>query len=111
MNPIHIIKACYRKVDRWYKLGYNTIFYSCEHVSKLTSEMHDRPLGWRERFTYWIHLRMCTWCRRYAKQLQCLRRHFGQYAKAYPEESKTKIPEDAKSRILKKVSDSSSDSL
>lgn len=111
MNPIHMLKQWYRKVDRWYKLAYSVIFFSCEHVSRLTSEMQDRPLGLRERVTRWIHMRMCSMCRRYERQLQFLRRQFGDYAERYPEESTTKMPDDTKSRLLKKISDSSKDSL
>jgi hypothetical protein len=111
MNPIKFLKACYRKVDHWYKLCYNAVFFSCEHISRLTSEMQDRPLGLRERVTHWVHMRMCSWCRRYASQLQFLRRQLGHYAEHYPEEADTKMPDEAKSRILKKISDSPKDSL
>ena len=111
MNPIHVLKACYRKMDHWYKLCYNAVFFSCEDISRLSSEMQDRPLGLRERVTHWVHMRMCSWCRRYASQLQFLRRQFGDYAERYPEETDTKMPDETKSRILKKISKPPEDSL
>jgi len=111
MKILDAIVRAYRKVDHWYKQGYNAVFFSCKHVSELSSQCLDRPLTMRERLTYWVHLRMCTWCRRYAQQMRFLRKQIGKYASTFPEESPKKLSKEAKSRILKKISDQSSDSL
>ena len=111
MSLIAKIKSGYDRVDRYYKRCYNAIFFSCERMSRLSSELHDRPLSLRERVMRRIHLRMCTWCRRYENQLQFLRNQFKHYASEYPEKSTEKLPEDSKKRLLKKISDSSKDSL
>jgi len=112
MNPLFTkIKSAYDSVDRWYKRCYNAVFFSCKHMSQLSSERLDRPLTMRERITRRIHLKMCTWCRRYENQLQFLRNQFKHYASQYPEKSPEKLPEVSKKRILKNISDSSSDSL
>ncbi len=105
------VKSAYDLVDRFYKRCYNAVFFSCEHMSRLASEQQDRPLNTRERVMRRIHLRMCTWCRRYEFQLEFLRNQFKHYASEYPNKSEGKLPEDAKKRIFKRISDSSKDSL
>jgi hypothetical protein len=47
---------------------------TCRDASRLASEVQDRPLGARERLSLWIHLAMCALCRRYAAQLEFVRR-------------------------------------
>lgn len=111
MSLIAKIKSGYNRVDRYYKRCYNSIFFSCERMARLSSEQHDRPLSLRERFMRRIHLRMCTWCRRYEDQIQFLRNQFKNYASKYPEKSVSKLPEESKKRLLKKISERTKDSL
>ena len=46
---------------------------SCEEVSALVSQRHDRPLTIRERGTMAFHLAMCRYCSRFQHHLRVLR--------------------------------------
>lgn len=46
---------------------------SCEEVSRLISESHDRPISWSERMKIRFHLAMCRYCTRFERQLDVLR--------------------------------------
>jgi putative zinc finger protein len=45
---------------------------SCEEVSLLISQTHDRPLSWRERWKIRLHVMMCRYCARFLAQLGLL---------------------------------------
>ncbi len=45
---------------------------SCETVSRLVSESHDRPMSWRERAGMRVHLAMCRYCSRFRRQIEVL---------------------------------------
>lgn len=45
---------------------------SCESVSRLVSESHDRPMSWGERMKIRLHLAMCRYCARFERQLDVL---------------------------------------
>jgi len=46
---------------------------SCERVSQLVSQGHDRALSWRERVAISFHVAMCRYCTRFMKQLRFMR--------------------------------------
>ena len=46
---------------------------SCEDISLLVSQRHDRPLSMRERAKMMLHLAMCRYCSRFERQLRLLR--------------------------------------
>lgn len=46
---------------------------SCEDVSLLISQTHDRDLTRSERFNMKLHLAMCRYCSRFQRQLNTLR--------------------------------------
>lgn len=46
---------------------------SCESVSRLVSESHDRTMSWRERTKVRFHLAMCHYCTRFQRQLDVLK--------------------------------------
>ena len=42
---------------------------SCREASRLLSEARERRLGWRERITLRLHLKVCAGCDNFRKQL------------------------------------------
>ena len=47
---------------------------NCRQVTRLVSQSMDGRLRWYQRLGVRIHLLYCVWCRRYAAQLQFLRK-------------------------------------
>jgi len=47
---------------------------NCRQVTRLVSQSMDARLSWYQRLGVRIHLLYCAWCRRYAAQLQFLRK-------------------------------------
>jgi len=47
---------------------------TCKDASRLISERQERPLGVRERWSLRFHLLMCVYCRRFARQVELIRR-------------------------------------
>ena len=47
---------------------------NCRQVTRLVSQAMDVKLPWHQRLAVRIHLLYCVWCRRYAAQLQFLRK-------------------------------------
>ncbi len=52
----------------------NLILPTCEEVSRLTSQAMDEKLPLRKRLALRVHLMLCVWCRRSARQLELMRR-------------------------------------
>lgn len=46
---------------------------SCEAITIMVSESHERSLTRRERIRKWLHFTICEWCARYEKQLALIR--------------------------------------
>lgn len=46
---------------------------SCEAISIMVSESHERTLSRPERIRKWLHFTICEWCSRYEKQLALMR--------------------------------------
>jgi len=47
---------------------------NCREVTRLISQSMDSKLPWHRRLGMRVHLLYCVWCRRYAAQLQLLRK-------------------------------------
>ncbi len=47
--------------------------FNCKEVSQRVSESMDRRLPFYPRMMIRMHGAMCRFCRRYARQIQCLR--------------------------------------
>ena len=56
-----------------------THMLSCQEVSRLLSQGQDRSLSWRERVKLQLHLRVCTACTRFARQLAAMREAMERY--------------------------------
>jgi hypothetical protein len=49
------------------------ILLTCRQAHRLLSERQDRPLGRRERWKLWLHLRVCDMCSRFERHLGIVR--------------------------------------
>jgi hypothetical protein len=47
---------------------------NCRQVTRLVSQSMDAKLRWYQSLGVRLHLLYCVWCRRYAAQLQVLRK-------------------------------------
>ena len=75
---------------------------NCRDASRLTSEDLDHPLSWSKRLALKLHLSMCRYCKRYARQLSFLHQIIdlgGEELEDVPFESEVHLCEDAKERI------------
>ena len=72
---------------------------NCKAASGLQSEALDHKLPLRQRFGLRAHLLLCTWCRRYGKQITFLRdaahQHPGEMAESVPQ----RLSDEARERI------------
>jgi hypothetical protein len=72
----------------------------------LISDRQERPLGFRERWSLRLHLMMCVYCRRFARQVatisQALRK-LGRQAEENAEGSE--LPLGARERIRKALAE------
>lgn len=57
-----------------FRSGFRLLMPTCRQVSRLQSEVLDRPLSLPKRFGLRLHLLFCKWCRRYGKQIRFLSR-------------------------------------
>lgn len=55
------------------RTGVRTLFPSCRDVSRLQSVADVRPLSFARRLGLRLHLLVCSWCRRYGRQMSFLR--------------------------------------
>jgi len=53
--------------------GFRSLWPSCRDVSRLQSVLSDQPLPVAKRIGLRLHLLVCSWCRRYGKQIGFLR--------------------------------------
>jgi predicted anti-sigma-YlaC factor YlaD len=71
---------------------------SCKEVSLLISQSYDARLTWRQRMAVRMHLLVCEACRRFARQMQFLRRAARAFADR-PREAAAGLSRDAHERI------------
>ena len=82
---------------------------NCREVSRLLSQSMDAKLTWHRRLAIRLHLLYCVWCRRYAAQLQFLRRATPKMAASPDQTPHPKLSPEAKERMrlkLRKAMDS-----
>lgn len=73
-------------------------FPSCRRATELISKSHDAPLSFKEQLALRLHLLVCTWCRRYEKQILLLRRVM-ELRRADDDPRATDLPTEARERI------------
>lgn len=57
----------------WLAKTFRAFMPNCQEAIRLQSDALDRPLSPMQRIGLRIHLVMCRWCSRYAKQIKFLR--------------------------------------
>ena len=61
------------------KLQKRILKRSCREVSRLISDMQERPLGWWDRLALRAHLSLCNTCARYEKQVRFMSEAMGRW--------------------------------
>ena len=69
----------------------------------------DARLPWYRRLAVRLHLLYCIWCRRYAAQLQFLRRASRQLATQAPVAPAAKLSDDAKQQMAARLQEALKD--
>lgn len=57
----------------WIANTFRALSPNCKEAARLQSDALDRPLSPLKRIGLRMHLLMCTWCRRYGRQIAFLR--------------------------------------
>jgi hypothetical protein len=78
---------------------------NCRQATRLVSQAMDTKLPWHRRLAVRIHLLYCVWCRRYAAQLQLLRKAAKQLPKEDLDTSAHKLSDDAKKRMCARLNE------
>ena len=75
----------------------------CPEVVRLLSLGMDQPLPLSTRIKLRVHYLMCSFCGRYAKQLEDIRKFTSAFPEHVDEASSAKLSGDAKSRLKEKL--------
>ena len=78
---------------------YRALFPSCRQVSQMQSEALDRSLPLFTRIKMRMHLLVCSWCRRYGKQIRFLRTAAHDHSEDLQTVTDQSLSADAKERI------------
>lgn len=84
---------------------FRTIFPSCRQVSQMQSEALDRSVPPLARIKMRLHLLVCSWCRRYGKQIRFLRHAAHEHPEHLQATSNACLSSDAKARLKKALQD------
>lgn len=76
---------------------------NCRQVTRLVSQSMDAKLPWHQRLAMRVHLLYCVWCRRYAAQVQFLRKATGELAAEAMDMSAPTLSVEAKQRMHKRL--------
>jgi hypothetical protein len=74
-------------------------------MTRLSSERLDHPASLGMRLRMGIHYFMCSWCRRYARQLKFLHRAAPDTENSAPEEARQCLSDEARERIKQRLRD------
>jgi predicted anti-sigma-YlaC factor YlaD len=78
---------------------YDLVRLTCEQATRVASARLDGPIPLAQRLRLAIHLAICRWCRRYARQIAFLRRVAAAASEAPAADTAPRLPEDARARI------------
>lgn len=76
---------------------------NCRQVTRLVSQSMDAKLPWYRILGVRFHLLYCVWCRRYASQVQFLRKAAKGLAMESQSESASKLSPDAKEQMRNRL--------
>ena len=72
---------------------------NCRQITRLVSQSMDVKLAWHQRLAIRVHLVYCVWCRRYASQIQFLRKAAIELADGADGEEAARLSVEAKDEI------------
>src|SRR5690349_10797281 len=81
------------------KDGFRSVFPSCRQVARLQSDRLDQELGLSQRVGLRFHLLVCSWCRRYGKQLRFLQRAVHEHPDEWAAAQSPSLSPEARQRI------------
>ena len=76
---------------------------NCREVTRLVSKSMDHRLPWHQRLAMRFHLLYCVWCRRYAAQIQFLRKATKALVVESTEAATPKLSVEAKEQMRKRL--------
>ena len=76
---------------------------NCRQVTRLVSQSMDAKLPWYRSLAVRFHLLYCVWCRRYASQVQFLRKAANGLAMETQNASASTLSPDAKEQMRKRL--------
>ena len=82
---------------------------NCRQVTRLVSQSMDAKLRWYQSLGMRIHLLYCVWCRRYAAQLQILRKASKELAPGVDAAPSHTLSNEAKDRIRARLLEAQTD--
>ena len=85
------------------KSGLAALSPTCREAVRAQSEMLDHPLPTVKRMGLWLHLLVCSWCRRYGKQIHLLHEHTRGNEETLIAASPQKLSTEARQRIKLKL--------
>lgn len=76
---------------------------TCKEASALVSQSCDRPISLRERLLLGFHLMICSFCRRFARQLAEISRALRRLARHIEQDASLQLSPEAKRRIAARI--------
>jgi hypothetical protein len=83
---------------------------NCRQVTRLVSQSMDARLPWHQRLAVRVHLLYCVWCRRYAAQIQFLRKAAKGLAIEGPGTIPAKLSDEAKEQMRQRLQEAQKNS-
>lgn len=83
------------------------ILPNCGDVSRLQSTALDRQLPFSKRVGMRLHLLVCSWCRRYGRQVRFLREAVHAHSEPLAGSKRESLPDSARERLKNSLRDSS----
>ena len=82
---------------------FETLLPTCRQVSKLQSDLLDRPLSLPKRFGLRLHLLVCKWCRRYGKQIRFLHEAVHEHPDELSQATPQTLSPEARERLKQRL--------
>jgi hypothetical protein len=82
---------------------FETLLPNCRQVSRLQSDLLDRPLSLPQRFGLRLHLLICKWCRRYGKQIRFLHQAVHEHPDELSQASPRTLSPEARKRLKQRL--------
>ncbi len=80
---------------------------SCKRATELVSQKIDLPLSYRDRLSLWFHLLICSLCRRFALQIQCISTALKNDSELTPDELRIGVPVEEREKLKRALENAS----